>query len=148
MSEFDDLDLTEITPDEFVQMVRSVDDDQVVEAIHVVGTDAALARMFDGFEERFQPDRAKNTTAKVQFVILDGDDEHMYTVHIHDGTCDTGPGSFDEPRVSLRLKLLDFVKLITGQAKGPMLFMGGKLKIQGDLMFASRLMNFFEVPTG
>lgn len=148
MSEIENVDLTSISADEFAQLARAASDDEVVEAIREVGTEQALTRIFEGFEERFLPDRAKGTTAKIQFRIADEGDEHPYQVHIHDGICETGRGEFDEPRVTLKLKVIDFVKLITGQAQGPMLFMGGKLKIDGDLMFASRIMNFFDAPKG
>lgn len=141
------VDLTTITPDEFAALAKEFSDDEMVQAIHAVGTEQSLTRIFQGFEERFLPDRAKGTTAKIQFLVADDGDEHPYTVHIHDGTCETGRGTFDDdPRVTLRLKLANFVKLVTGQAQGPMLFMGGKLKIDGDLMFASRIMNFFDQP--
>jgi putative sterol carrier protein len=48
--------------------------------------------------------------------------------------------------VTLTTDVLSFVKLTAGKAKGPQLFMTGKLKISGDLMFATRIMDFFEVP--
>ena len=32
------------------------------------------------------------------------------------------------------------------RAQGPQLFMAGKLKISGDLMFATRVTGFFETP--
>ena len=148
MSELENVDLTSITPDEFAALARAASDDEVRDAIHAVGTEQALTRIFQGFEERFAADRAKNTQAVVQFRIDDDGTEHPYVLEIDNGSCATRRGEADDPRVGLRLKLIDFVKLITGQKQGPMLFMGGKLKIDGDLMFASRLMNFFEVPKG
>jgi hypothetical protein len=30
--------------------------------------------------------------------------------------------------------------------QGPQLFMSGKLKVAGDLMFSAQIMNFFETP--
>ena len=40
-----------------------------------------------------------------------------------------------------------FLKLVTGQESGPTMFMTGKLKIEGDLMFASRMTSFFRIPS-
>jgi putative sterol carrier protein len=37
------------------------------------------------------------------------------------------------------------VKLTAGKAGGPTLFLQGKLRISGDLMFAPRIMSCFEV---
>ena len=41
------------------------------------------------------------------------------------------------------MDLVTFVRLIMGQAQGPQLFMTGKLKVAGDLMFAQRVSAFF-----
>ena len=40
----------------------------------------------------------------------------------------------------------DFLKLVTNNASGPMLFLRGRLKIDGDLMLASRLTGLFRIP--
>ena len=39
-----------------------------------------------------------------------------------------------------------FLKLITGQVSGPELFMSGKLKVEGDLMFAPQIASMFQRP--
>ena len=41
---------------------------------------------------------------------------------------------------------MTFPKLVTGQQSGPVLFMTGKLKLEGDVMFASRMTSFFRIP--
>jgi putative sterol carrier protein len=48
--------------------------------------------------------------------------------------------------VSMRVDGVDFIKLITGNASGPMLFTFGKLKIDGDLMFAATVQSLFRIP--
>jgi putative sterol carrier protein len=48
--------------------------------------------------------------------------------------------------VKLTADLVPFVKLVTGEAQGPALFMSGKLKVSGDLMFSTRIMTFFDQP--
>lgn len=139
--------LGDITPEQFVEMMKSASDDEVVEAIHAVGTDEVLARVFTGFEERFLADKASGVEAVIQFVVEDEGEEHPYTVTIADGTCTTSAGRADSPRVTLTLGLLHFLKLVSGQANGPALFMSGKLKIAGDLMFAPRIMSYFDQPS-
>ena len=47
---------------------------------------------------------------------------------------------------TLKLDGVDFLKLVTGNAIGPMLFMSGKLKIEGDLMFAAQIQSMFTIP--
>ena len=136
-----------ISPEEFAQIVAAAEsDDQIVDAIHAVGTDKTLDRIFQGFEERFVPERAEDVTADIMFVIKDGDQDHPYTVSIKDGTCSASSGSADSPRTTLTTDLASFVKLITGVEDGMKLFMGGKLKVAGDLMFSTRIMTFFDQP--
>jgi putative sterol carrier protein len=56
----------------------------------------------------------------------------------------------DEPKEQAKVKIttapVPFLKLVTGQQSGPVLFMTGKLKLEGDVMFASRLSSFFRIP--
>jgi len=140
------IDPQEITPEQFAQMVAGASDNQIEEAIRTVGTERTLDRIFQGFEERFQPDKSEGVEADIQFVVSDEGADHPYTVSIKDGTCTAGRGSAGSPKVTLTVGLAPFAKMVTGQANGMQLFMTGKLKVSGDLMFAPRIMNFFEPP--
>ena len=136
-----------ISPEEFAQIVAAAEsDDQIVDAIRAVGTDKTLDRIFQGFEERFVPERAEDVTADILFVIKDGEQEHPYTVAVKDGTCSASSGAAESPRTTLTTDLASFVKLVTGVEDGMKLFMGGKLKVSGDLMFSTRIMTFFDPP--
>ncbi|MGH2981734.1 MAG: SCP2 sterol-binding domain-containing protein, partial [Solirubrobacterales bacterium] len=53
----------------------------------------------------------------------------------------------EEPRVTLKIEPVAFLKLITNQKSGPELFMTGKLKLEGDLMFAPQIASLFRIPT-
>ena len=75
----------------------------------------------------------------------DGGLDH-YEVVLRDGTCTAGKDPQHEPRVTLTLDGVDFMRLVTGNAAGPMLFMSGKLKIEGDLMFSAQIQSMFTIP--
>ena len=62
------------------------------------------------------------------------------------GACTTSNAPQHEPRVTLTLDGVDFLRLVTGNAAGPMLFMSGKLKIEGDLMFSTQIQSMFTIP--
>ncbi len=136
----------DLTPEQFAQLVGGASDDQIAEGIRAAGTGAALDRIFQGFEERFVPERAAGVTAEVQWVITDGDEEHRYRLTIGDGKCIAGAGRSDSPRVTLTTDIVSFAKLVTGHAQGPALFMSGKMKVQGELMFGAQLNGYFERP--
>jgi len=65
---------------------------------------------------------------------------------LKDGSCTAGNDPQHEPRVTLTLDGVDFMRLVTGNAAGPMLFMSGKLKIEGDLMFSAQIQSMFTIP--
>jgi putative sterol carrier protein len=139
-------DLNQITPEAFAQLVAAATDDQIVEAMRGVGLDTALDRIFEGMRERFAPDKAKGVNDVIQWVVTDQGNEHPYTATIHDGVCETARGRADKATVTLTTDLVSFIRLISGQAHGPQLFMGGKLQISGNLMFATRVETFFDRP--
>ena len=136
----------DITPEQFAELVRNANDEDIVSVIHATGTDAVLDRIFEGMQERFQPEKASAVTATVQFVITDEGTEHPYSVAIANGTCETGPGTVEDPRTTITTDVVSFARLVAGQAQGPQLFMAGKLKVAGDLMFSATIMNYFDAP--
>jgi len=136
----------DISPEQFAELVRSASDEDVLSVVRATGTEAVLDRIFEGMQERFKADAASAVTADVQFVITDEGNEHPYFVKIANGACETGKGTVDSPRTTITTDLVSFTRLIAGQAQGPQLFMAGKLKVAGDLMFSAQIMNFFDAP--
>ena len=65
---------------------------------------------------------------------------------VRDGKCEVSEDLASEPRVTLKVEPVPFLKLISGQASGPELFMSGKLKIEGDLMYAPQIASLFRIP--
>jgi len=63
---------------------------------------------------------------------------------IRDGVCEIGSGQAAASDVTLTLSDQDFIALMQGKLNGVTAFMGGKLKVSGDLMLAQRLPNFFD----
>jgi putative sterol carrier protein len=135
-----------ITPEAFSRLVGSMSDQQLGDAIRGIGTGRVLDRVFQQFGARFRPEHAAGVDAESQFLIRDGSDEHPYLVAIRGGRCEVRPERGREPRVTLVAELLPFVRLVTGHAEGASLFMTGKLRVAGDLVFALRLLSFFDRP--
>ena len=67
---------------------------------------------------------------------------------IEHGTCVSHRERTREPRVTITAHPADFLRLITRNASGPVLFMTGKVKINGDLGFAAGLTTLFDLPRG
>jgi putative sterol carrier protein len=140
------VDPQHVTPEEFAQLVRGSSDEDIASIVHQASTGEVLDRIFEGMEQRFVPAKASDVDADILFEITDEGDTHSYVVAIHDGSCKAERGTVDNPKVKLTSGLVPFVKLVTGEAQGPQLFMAGKLKVSGDLMFSTRIMSFFDQP--
>lgn len=138
-----EIDLDGIPEEQIAEALKGATDEQVQEGFRAVGVKEALDRTFNTMQEHFLPDKAEGVSADVQWVVTDQSEEFPYTASIADGKCTITAGKAASPRVSLTMDLVTFVRLIMGQAQGPQLFMTGKLKVAGDLMFAQRVSGFF-----
>ena len=67
-----------------------------------------------------------------------------FTIQINDSTCDIQKGENTEADVVLTTSDDVFVEIITGQLAGAMAFMSGKLKIDGDIMLAKEISEYFD----
>ena len=83
--------------------------------------------------------------AALELFLVGGYDH--YEVVFEDGTCSTSDLIEREPNVTIRVAPIHFLKLAANQASGPTLFLTGKLRLEGDVMLASRLTSFFRIPT-
>jgi putative sterol carrier protein len=112
------------------------------------GVDGVLDQVFAGMSGSFNPDKAAGQQAVVQYEIGAPDGTHEYAMRIADGRCEIDRGRAESPRVTIRIALGDFLRLITGGANGMQLFMTGKLKVSGDLFFAQTYQSWFDRPQG
>jgi putative sterol carrier protein len=141
-----DIKPDQLTPEQFAALVSGASDEDITTVVRQAGTADVLDRIFQGMQQRFLPDRANDVDADIAFEITDDGETHNYVVTVRDADCKAGRGTADSPKVTLTTGLVPFVKLVTGEAQGPQLFMAGKLKVSGDLMFSTRIMSFFDRP--
>lgn len=143
----DAIDLSTISPEDFAKLAATTGDEEMEGLIRAVGTERALDRIFAGFEERFQPELAVGVEGVTQFVVEDRDEQHPYVVAIAGGSCSVSHRTTESPKATITLGLSPLVRLVTGQAEGVKLFMGGKLKASGDVIFAAGLTRYFDRPS-
>lgn len=111
------------------------------------GVEGLLDKVFAGMAQSFSPAKAAGQQATVQYEISAPDGTHEYAMRIADGRCEIDRGRAESPRVTIRIGLADFLRLITGKANGMQLFMTGKLKVAGDLFFAQTYQSWFDRPS-
>ena len=145
-----DIDPAAIDPAQFAKAVAETPEAELAagfanEQVRALVLDGIFSQM----EEHFHGEKAGHTEAVIEWRILDrpGGGEDRYQVIITGGTCSVEKDGEHAPRVTFTMKPVDFLKLVTGASAGPMMFMTGKLKIDGDLMFAASVQSLFRLPS-
>ena len=150
MTDFDLSDIASIEPAEFTRIVKSTPDAQLAEAMAGEHRASILAEIFGRFPKQFRADRAGSTSAVVHWVIGGRGDggSDTYQVVIEDGTCTTSATADRDPRLTISLGAVEFLKVVSGAGNPMMMFMSGKLKAKGDLGLAANIANLFDLPKG
>jgi putative sterol carrier protein len=134
---------TDIGREGLAQLLEGRSEDEINQFANDMGVDTLLAQIFEGMRAAFVPERAAGQTAVAQWDVTAPDGTHTYQVKMADGVCTVTHGTPDSARVTLALTLPDFLRFVSGQLDGMQAFMGGKLKLSGDMMFATTMQNWF-----
>jgi putative sterol carrier protein len=145
------IDPRQIDANELAKNMAQATDEQLTELMSGPMRDQILREIFRRMAEHFRADAAGDTEAVIHWRIggaPDGGTSDYETV-IRNGACDVHEGfESEDARVTFKIGGADFLRLVTGNAAGPMLFMSGKLKIEGDMMFAASAASLFTIPKG
>lgn len=147
-----DADLARFEPEQFAELIAFSTDEQISAVIHGPLRPRVLDEIFTRMADHVEPSQIRNLDAVVHFKILDRPAEHgggydHYEVIFAEGTCRASSDPERDPRVTIKLNGVHFLKLAASRASGPTLFLTGKLKLEGDVMLASRLTSFFRIPS-
>ena len=138
----------DVDPVEFAKSVATTPDEQLAEGMRSELRGQILGEIFRRMGEHFDPAKAQGVDAVLHWKITGGPNDSVdhYEAVIKDGTCEVTDEPSKPARVTFTIGGVEFLKLVTGNADGPQLFMTGGLKIEGDLMFAAQVANLFRVP--
>lgn len=150
MTNFDLSDIASIGPADFAKLVKSTPGKQLAEIMAGEHRTAILDEIFNRFPTQFRPDRAGSTTAVIHWAVGDGPGgtTDTYQLVIENGTCASSAVADREPRLTISMGAVDFLKLVSGNGNPTMLFMTGKLKAKGDLGLAANIPSYFALPKG
>jgi putative sterol carrier protein len=134
----------------FAGQVGRVSDDDLRTLMSGELRGQVLDEIFRRMVEHFRPDRAGDITAVIHWKIFDrpGGGYDHYELVIEGGRASLSDRPSREATLEFGIGPVPFLRLVTGNAAGPLLFMTGKLKIKGDLALAARAPSFFEIPKG
>ncbi|MFQ5351516.1 MAG: SCP2 sterol-binding domain-containing protein [Candidatus Binatia bacterium] len=101
--------------------------------------------VFAEMPNRFNAAAAAGLDAVYQYE-LSGDDGGTWHVAIKGGEIEGGvvnEGGHDSPNITISMTASDFLDMINGKLNPQMAFMGGKLKIKGDMSLAMKMQQIF-----
>lgn len=149
MSDLDALgDFSSIDPKQFAQIVKNSPDSKLAELMSSPQRKVILDTIFSRFPELFRADRAGSTNAVIHWNITGAPDggADSYELVIADGACTMSPSPDQDPKLSITVGPVDFLKVVSGTGNPMMMFMTGKLKAKGDLGLAANIANLFDIP--
>ena len=128
------------------RLVRSTPDEQLIAGLKV-NRDVLIGEIFRRLPERLT-EEGRQQNGVIKFKIggrPDGDADRWYIV-LRSGGCETGRDLDLQPRTTISLSALSFIKLVTGNVNPVELFLTRRLRVRGNLVFAARMQSFFTIP--
>jgi len=104
--------------------------------------DAKVRKLMDNMPAAFKPEKAVGVNAVIQYTLT-GEGGSIWNSQIADGACSVSEGPAESPTLNIIMDASDYVDMMAGRLDGMQAFMTGKIKVEGDIMLASRLMTFF-----
>jgi epoxyqueuosine reductase QueG/putative sterol carrier protein len=91
----------------------------------------------------FQPEIAGDLTADIQFRVS-GSEPGTYYLHIEKGQCTFHEGEADNPALVILTPDEVWIAIVRGEIDGPVAFMQGKFKYEGDMGLLLKLPKMFQ----
>jgi len=98
--------------------------------------------MIEAMPAAFVPEKAGNAKALIQF-NLTGDGGGQWAVDVADGTCEVRQETIPQPDLTVTMGANDFVALYQNKLDPIQAFMGGKIKVSGNVGLMMQLLQWF-----
>ena len=101
--------------------------------------------IFNEMQKRMDGNPAKLAGIKAVYQFeINGADAGVYSVAIADGKGMVTEGPHASPNITITMASNDFADMVEGKLDGIAAFMGGKLKVKGDMMLAMQLQSLLK----
>jgi putative sterol carrier protein len=141
-------------PQVFARLIKHASTEQINAVLDEPRRRAALLdAIFKRMEKQFRPENAPKRDSAIHWRITGGPNgEDVYETWIT-GTqgasapqCLTSAQPSHDPRVTLTMSGDQFLALVSGNGSPAMMFLAGKVTLDGDIGFAAALANIFDMP--
>jgi putative sterol carrier protein len=100
-------------------------------------------QLIDQLVANFPPEKAAGLDAEIQ-VTLTGEGGGDWIMKIADGKITGAEGKASAPRLTVTTSLADIVAITEGKLDAMAAFMQGKVKLDGDVGLAMRMVSLFQ----
>ncbi|WP_095136227.1 SCP2 sterol-binding domain-containing protein [Pseudomonas sp. Irchel s3a10] len=101
----------------------------------------SVADAVQAMKAKFNPAAAAGLDLVFGFNITD--ENKQYALIVKDGTCDIQEGENPDANCTLVLDSATLKDIVSGETDGMQAFMGGKLRVEGDMMLSMKLSELF-----
>jgi hypothetical protein len=149
MTDFDPSTFAGVDPQQFAKVVKATPDAQIREVMSGDLRGKVLDEVFGRLPSLFRADRAGATNSVIHWTVTGGPADKAddtYEIVIENGTCTVPDAPQREPKLSLTMGPVEFLRIVSGSGNPVMMFMTGKIKAKGDLGLAANIANLFDIP--
>jgi len=141
-------------PRAFARLIKHASTEQLNAVLEdPVRRGALLDGIFNRMAGQFHPENAPGRDSAIHWRITGGPHgEDVYEIWITGSQgastpqCSTSKELSHDPRVTLTLSGDQFLALVSGNSSPTMMFMTGKVTLDGDIGFAANLVKLFDIP--
>jgi len=101
-----------------------------------------VKEVFTTMPKIFNPGAAQGLDGAFQFDIT-GEGGGSWNVGVKDGVCQIQEGTHEAPSVTLTMSCETWLSIVNRELNAMQAFMGGQLKVSGDIMLAQRIPKLF-----
>jgi alkanesulfonate monooxygenase SsuD/methylene tetrahydromethanopterin reductase-like flavin-dependent oxidoreductase (luciferase family)/putative sterol carrier protein len=128
----------------FKAFVRRSGDDRLE---RTAGSDRGLRLIFGAMADAYEPAKAHGFTGELQYDLRRSDGRLVqWTVELDPRHATVRPGPATEPALTLKLCVVDFVRMAAGELDAGKALLTGRLDLVGDFSLAQRLGEMFGQP--
>ncbi|WFG43808.1 SCP2 sterol-binding domain-containing protein [Pseudonocardia alni] len=137
----------DVDPSLFARLVKTASKQQLATVMSSEVRRPVLEAIFGRMSEFYSSKGASGNRQVVHWHIKDGSTTDSFQTVMQNGTCTVTEGTDEEARTALIMPGTEFLKVATNNANPVTLFMTRKLKVSGDVGFATALQKMFQIPS-
>jgi len=132
------------TPSQLRKLISGRSEEEIEAAVHVLGPDVALDKVFQGMVDHFLPEKASRRCVVAQFSVRTPQGDKAYHLFAGGGSCRYGRGRHEAPNVTLLLRLPSLLRIAAGELDGVVALVRGQVKVKGNILLARSLQSWFD----